>query len=128
MSDFSYGPHLTIDAYGCDKARLGSLDCAFELLHDLPGRIGMVRITQPYVFPYAASDPRDGGVTGFVVIAESHISVHTYPERGVVFVDVFSCRPFDTDAAKALICEAFGASGQVDSNVVRRGVRFHQEG
>ena len=45
----------------------------------------------------------------------------------MAFVDVFSCRPFDTDAAEEAICEAFGASGRVDSEVVRRGRDFRKE-
>ena len=39
------------------------------------------------------------GISGFVMIAESHISVHTFPDQDYVFIDIFSCRPFDTDAA-----------------------------
>ena len=36
---------------------------------------------------------------GFVIIAESHISVHTFPEHGYVWVDIFSCKEFETDGA-----------------------------
>lgn len=65
----------------------------WSLLDELPAQIGMTKIAPPYVFP--ATGDADPGVTGFVVIAESHISIHTFPQQGCLLLDVFSCRPFD---------------------------------
>lgn len=45
--------------------------------------------------------PGDGGVTGTVVLAESHISVHTWPEHGYVSLDVFVCNYTADNTAKA---------------------------
>jgi ornithine decarboxylase len=54
-------------------------------------------------------DPQ--GVTVVAVLTESHASVHTYPERGSVFVDVFTCgRRADPQQAVRLLGEALGAS------------------
>jgi S-adenosylmethionine decarboxylase len=39
-----------------------------------------------------------GGVTGFLLLAESHLSVHTWPEEGFAAFDIFSCGDMDTDA------------------------------
>lgn len=36
------------------------------------------------------------GITGFLLLAESHISVHTWPEEGLATVDIFTCGPMDT--------------------------------
>ena len=43
----------------------------------------------------------DAGVSGFVIIAESHISIHTFPKRNYVNIDIFSCKSFDNDRALA---------------------------
>ena len=80
----------------------------------------MNKITMPHVFPYSGAVPEDKGITGVVIIAESHISVHTFQERGHVFVDVFSCKDFDTEFVKNYFIKAFEAK-EVDTNVVRRG-------
>ena len=56
----------------------------------------MTKISQPYVFRYTGPD---WGISGFVVIAESHISVHTFVERDYVNIDIFSCRDFDSEKA-----------------------------
>jgi len=37
------------------------------------------------------------GVTGFLLLAESHISVHTWPEEGLATIDIFTCGEMDTD-------------------------------
>ena len=102
------GPHLMLDGYGCDKARLQDLNLVYRILDDLPHRIGMTKIMPPYVFKYSGSKPEDWGVSGFVLIAESHVSIHTFPEKQFLSLDVFSCKEFDIPRAIASIEKAFG--------------------
>ena len=102
-----FGPHLMLDLNSCDFNRLNSLDSCFKLLSNLPDQIGMTKITQPYVFPYKGLVPEDEGITGMVIIAESHISVHTFPFKKYAFIDVFSCKPFDTDYAANFCIDLF---------------------
>ena len=95
----SFGPHITLDLSGCNIDKLKNLQLHFDLLHTLPEIIGMTKITQPYVFPYSGLVPEDKGITGIVIIAESHISIHSFEEKQYCFVDIFSCRSFDTQKA-----------------------------
>lgn len=61
------------------------------------------------------------GVTVLAMLAESHASVHTYPEVGAAFVDVFTCGDrADPDHAVRLLGDALG-SGTVTMSTVRRG-------
>ena len=46
-------------------------------------------------------------MSGFVLIAESHITIHTFPERGYVNVDIFSCRAFDASTPVDVIRRKF---------------------
>jgi S-adenosylmethionine decarboxylase len=103
----SYGPHLMLDLAGCNAEILDDLDACFKLLNELPEKIGMTKITQPYVFRYRGVIPEDEGITGVTIIAESHISLHTYPRKGFAFVDLFSCRPFDVKNAEEYIVQFF---------------------
>ena len=50
---------------------------------------------------YHGPNPNDNGISGFVIIAESHISVHTFPGRDYVNIDIFSCKSFDHEQALA---------------------------
>ncbi len=67
-----------LDGYGCDKDRLTDLNLIYRLLEELPARVGMTKIMPPYVFKYSGLKPEDWGLSGFVPIAESHISKRTF--------------------------------------------------
>lgn len=45
------------------------------------------------------------GVTGFLLLAESHISIHTWVEEGFAAIDIFTCGPMDTDKVLEVIRE-----------------------
>ena len=82
MTEEGFGPHLTLDLIGCPKEILQDYNLHFNLLKELPEMIGMTPITQPYVFPYSGLVPEDRGITGIVIIAESHLSVHSFEDKG----------------------------------------------
>ena len=102
-----FGPHLMLDCRGCNPDKIGNLEYVWNFLNELPDRIGMTKIIQPYVFPYDGLIPEDKGITGMVVIAESHITFHSFTEKDYFFFDVFSCKPFDTDRVAEMVKEAF---------------------
>jgi S-adenosylmethionine decarboxylase len=65
-------------------------------------------------------------VSGFVMIAESHISIHTFPLRGFVSADVYTCQnSLDTERICRYFADAF-ALQDLEINVVRRGTRYPQ--
>ena len=70
----------------------------------------MTKMTPPQVYTYQGKQSEDWGLSGFVLIAESHISVHTFPDRGHVNVDIFSCKSFDVDAVLSIVKDTFGLS------------------
>ena len=121
-----FGPHLMLDGYGCDKAKLQDLNLVYRILDELPARIGMTKIMPPYVFKYSGLRPEDWGLSGFVLIAESHISIHTFPEKNFVSVDIFSCKPFDAEFAAAYLTRSF-AMEKVECTVLDRGTEFPKE-
>jgi S-adenosylmethionine decarboxylase len=118
-----FGPHIMLDLNQCNVQKLSSIDVCFNLLNDLPDIIGMTKITQPHVFPYNGLVPDDAGITGVVIIAESHISVHTFPKKQYAFIDIFSCKPFNTDVAVQYCIELF-QSQSPDVQMTFRGKEF----
>jgi S-adenosylmethionine decarboxylase len=87
--------HLVVDGYGGDFDKLKDVDLIYNFLDVYPAEIGMTKIVPPQVYTYHGQTPEDWGVSGFVIIAESHISIHTFPDRGYVNIDIFSCKDFD---------------------------------
>ena len=89
--------HLTIDGYGSNPKLMQDEEYISQFLDSYPTEIGMTKISAPLVFKYVGSKPEDWGISGFVFIAESHISIHTFFERCYVNIDVFSCKDFNAE-------------------------------
>lgn len=115
--------HLVIDGFRAERSRLEDFELIFDILDSYPRQIGMTKIMPPYVFKYHGVRPEDWGVSGFVLIAESHISIHTFPEHRMVNVDMFSCKEFDTDAAIAYVTERLGL-GETKVTILERGLEY----
>ncbi|MBI3588148.1 S-adenosylmethionine decarboxylase [Candidatus Micrarchaeota archaeon] len=115
------GTHLIMDLSDCRRDRLADANYVRRFLRELPSKVGMTRIGEPVVhrLPPSQRGADPGGVSGFVVIAESHISIHTFPATREASVDVFSCRPFDAAKLEKLVKKSLGA-GKIDSQVIQR--------
>ncbi len=116
--------HLIVDGYGGDVKKMQDLELIYSFLDGYPARIGMTKIAPPYVFRYIGSKPQDWGISGFVLIAESHISIHTFPERAYINIDMFSCKEFDADKAIKEFKLHFGLS-EVRSYILNRGLEYY---
>lgn len=124
----TFGIHLMVDGYGADPALLADIDRLEGLLERLPQELGMHAIAAPLVVEVGPKNRKDpGGLSGFVLIAESHISFHTFPSRGFVTMDVYTCQPdLECGAVAARLSRAFGL-GSADVFVQPRGVRYPSE-
>lgn len=123
----TFGPHLTLDLKGCPAMDLLGLDMVSMYLRQLVSLVDMTPIAPPYVFYYAGKVPKDHGVTGTLIIAESHISIHTFPEReGYAFIDIFSCKPFDTKFAIEFT-KNYWRPEEMEVNLVERGKLFPRD-
>lgn len=96
------GLHLTADLYHCacsddlmlDDAAIAALCGAHTL------SAGLTRVDERWVkFPDYQGQP--GGVTGTILLAESHLAIHTWPETGNVTIDVYVCNFSGDNSAKA---------------------------
>ena len=77
--------HTLLELHGCDAAALNSPAGLKELLLEAVRR-GRGTIVTDVFHTFSPH-----GVSGVVVIAESHVAIHTWPERGYAAVDIFSC-------------------------------------
>ena len=122
MSEF--GLHVTIDASECNKRKLASVTLVYDILNKLPDKIGMTKMTLPYVVKWLDKFAQGTeGISGFIMIAESHISIHTFPDQDYVFMDIFSCREFDADMAVRYLTDAFEAK-KYQKHILKRGTDF----
>jgi S-adenosylmethionine decarboxylase len=118
--------HLVIDGYGGDIGKMWDEDLVRDFLYDYPESLDMTRITEPNVLRYDAPKSEDSGVSGFVIIAESHISIHTFPRKDYINIDIFSCQPFDHKQALEDVKKTFGLT-KVKTWLLERGLEWLDE-
>ena len=116
--------HLIIDGYSGNAQKMQDVDFIYQLLDAYPSQIGMTKISLPQVSKYIGSKPEDWGVSGFVLIAESHISIHTFPERSYINIDIFSCKEFDAEQTIRDLQQQFGLA-EIRSYILSRGLEYY---
>jgi S-adenosylmethionine decarboxylase len=121
----NFGEHLTIDGYGGSLEKLNNKNYVANCLDELPELLGMKKLCQPQIFFAPESGEKDpGGWSGFVVIAESHISIHTFPVRGFLTADVYSCKNnMDCKYIIDYFRKKFDLK-EIEENFIRRGTRY----
>lgn len=120
-----FGNHLTIDGYGGDFDALNNRDVVMKVLDELPELLHMKKLQKPFLIAASPNDKKDpGGWTGVVTIAESHISVHTFPARHFISADVYTCTDtLDIDFILKYFKELFGLQ-DIEWNHIIRGTRY----
>lgn len=110
----SEGRHLLVELYGCDPRQLDDAAQLARLLRAAAEAAG-ARVVAEVFHPFAPH-----GITGVVVIEESHLSIHTWPETGYAAVDFYTCGTSDPDRAVRLVAEGLAAT-RVEVLEVTRG-------
>ena len=106
------GVHLIVDLHGAKG--LNDIDLIEETLRRCVTAAGAT-LLHIHLHHFQPS-----GVSGVAVLAESHISIHTWPEAGYAALDVFMCGKADPDACIPVLREAFKAK-RVEVNELLRG-------
>lgn len=114
--------HLMLELYGCDREVLSDEALLRHTLNEFPGRVGMEKVSPVHLYDIETSNPLDAGMSGFVVIAQSHISLHAWPEYGEVDIDICSCKEFSQEDAIAFAKDIF-QTDDVEAHFVVRGTR-----
>jgi S-adenosylmethionine decarboxylase len=123
-----FGENLTIDGYKGNFNKLNDEKLVLKALNELVEGIGMTKMAGPFVYkapPVGTKDP--GGWSGFVVIQESHISIHTFPARGFLSADVYSCKNgFNTELVINYLKDVFELK-DIEQNFIKRGTRYPEK-
>lgn len=98
------GKHLLVEYKGCEFDALNNVNRIQELM-ETAARAAEASIVASVFQPF---EPQ--GVSGVVVISESHLSIHTWPEDGYAAVDFYTCGCCDPYAAHAVLTAGLGAS------------------
>ncbi|NOX59047.1 MAG: adenosylmethionine decarboxylase [Planctomycetes bacterium] len=109
------GTHTMLELYGCPRSLLDDPCFTEQAIRDAAtqARCELLQIVVHHFEPQ--------GVTAVALLAESHLSIHTWPEHGYAAIDLFTCgESSEPEAACDLLVERFAASQQM-RNTLHRG-------
>jgi len=110
------GLHILADLYGVDFDKLDHVEDVRELLEGAVKYAGLSKLSSHFhqFYPH--------GATGVILLEESHISIHTWPEHGYAAIDVYTCGGKEkTFKAMEYILKVLKPK-RVDEKVAERGV------
>lgn len=102
----AFGYHLLLDCYNCDREKIGSYDNIYRFVKTLVERIDMVAVGEPIIKMMCEGDPKVG-YSLMQLISTSNITSHFMNISGEVYVDIFSCKPYDIHVATECVKEFF---------------------
>lgn len=114
--------HVMLDLYGCNAELLADDTFLRQVLNEYPDLIEMEKVSPVELRYIATNDPRDAGLSGFVIIATSHVSLHAWPVYKMVNIDIFSCEPFDQEKVAQFAMRKF-QTRDVEVHIVERATR-----
>jgi len=118
MTRAAFGQHLIVDAAGCD-ARIRDGAAIARFARDLVAAIGMKAYGDPVIEHFGHEDPQASGYTLVQLIETSHVAAHFCDHTGEAYFDIFSCQPFDEEAALRVIDAHFAPRART-RQVMRR--------
>lgn len=111
------GTEWLIEATGCRAEALASVEAIRGLFERIRGELDLHPVHEPLFHAF----PAPGGITGFVILSESHLACHSYPEHGVITINLYCCRPREPWPWRERLSELFGAS-HVEVRTISRSV------
>lgn len=108
------GRHFLIEYHGCNPELLDDVNIVRDIMVYAAKESGAT-ILNTYLHKFSPQ-----GVSGVIVIAESHIAIHTWPEHGYAAVDIFTCgTDVDPWVAYNIIKEKLGSTQSSTKEIAR---------
>lgn len=107
------GRHLIAEFYGCNSSTLNDVAKIEQEMLRAAHAVGATVVGHTF-HKFAPQ-----GVSGSVVIAESHLSIHTWPEKGYVSVDIYTCGGLNPRPGFRRLSKALGAQSRRVQEIVR---------
>ncbi len=122
----AFGYQLLLDLYNCKPTVCDDLSLCYQFLDDAVIELGMEKQSPPNIFRSdAVKFPDKAGLSGWVPLIESSIVIHTLSVKDFISIDIYCCKCFSIEKAKA-ICQRFFGPQRMDTQYIERGQDYYK--
>jgi S-adenosylmethionine decarboxylase len=107
------GRHVISELWGCDIEKLNDMALIEQIFVDAALKSG-AEVREVAFHKFAPQ-----GVSGVVIISESHLTIHSFPEHGYASIDVYTCGDLNPNIAADYIAEALNAQTRENIEIPR---------
>ena len=112
-----WGYHLMLDCSGCNQ-NVSDRESIYHFNSELIERIDMIASGEPIIKHLLPGDPKQG-YSLMQLITTSNICAHFMDHGGTAYIDIFSCKEFDIEAAKEVVSKYFAPAKMRTMYVIR---------
>ncbi len=119
-----FGYHMIMDCYGCNIKAIDSMEVCYKYLDDITVIMKVHKQTQPFVvYTDPIKYPDKAGISGWVPIVESGVSIHTLTPSGFISIDVYSCKKYNVDKVREFTRKTFHPK-EIEEKHFLRGEKY----
>ncbi len=113
------GTNLLFDGISYEIKKISDEKTGTTFLNYLADVLSLTKIGSPKTFKFPIINGMSG-YTSFILLAESHISIHTWPEKNLLAIDIFSCKDFNAKKAEQEIIKFFNVESYNSQVFIRK--------
>lgn len=121
----AFGHSLHIDLYGIDPVFCDDLNACYNLLEELTSYLNMTKQAPPFIFRSPDTFPEKAGLSGWIPLIESGISIHTLIPKNFVTLDIYTCGHMDVAETINFLCERLTPS-KYEHHYLIRGLEYDE--
>lgn len=123
-TDSPFGQSLHVDLYEIDKGLCDDLSFCYQLLDDLADFLDMHKQAPPFIFRSPDKQfPEKAGLSGWVPLIESGISIHTLTVTGFISIDIYTCGKLDIEKTIDYLCNLLNTQTYEHQHLIR-GINY----
>lgn len=121
-----FGRSLHVDLYGISEQICDDLSFCYLLLDELVDFLGMTKQSPPYIFRSPSEYPDKAGLSGWVPVIESGISIHTLIPQKFITIDIYTCGELHVEKAISFLQQKLDPS-KFEHHYLERGLEYGEQ-
>jgi S-adenosylmethionine decarboxylase len=119
-----FGYHMIMDCYGCDRKIIDSIEVCYNYLNRMTEIMKVHKQSEPFVvYTDPKKYPEKAGISAWVPIVESGVSIHTITPTGFISIDVYSCKKYNIKKVRDFTRSVFKPK-EIEEKFFLRGEKY----